>query len=1310
MTTERKDAAADRGRRHAEAVVRAAAARAELRDEAAILRRLEAPARRGDYGPSTDALMRRLLDQAAASAAICARRAALPCRVSYPPELPIAQYRDRLAGVLRDHPVIIVAGETGSGKTTQIPKLCLELGRGIRGLIGCTQPRRIAVTTVSARVASELGAGGAAIVGYQTRFDRRVDERTRIKFMTDGILLAETRGDPRLLGYDTVMIDEVHERSLTIDFLLGLIKRLLPRRPDLKVIVSSATLDVARFAAFFDGAPVVEVPGRTHPVELLYETPGDDEDANLPHAVAAAVDRLTRIDPRGDTLVFLAGERDIQDVARVLERRRLPRTEIIPLLARLPMAQQRRAFEPGGARRIVLATNVAETSVTIPGIRFVVDSGLARIKRYSHRTQVQRLHIEPVSQASANQRKGRCGRTGPGTCIRLYAEDDFARREPFTPPEIRRTSLAGVILTMLDLKLGDIRAFPFLDPPSPAMVRDGYRELAELGAVDARGRLTDLGHALATFPTEPRHSRMLVEAHRQGALAEVMVIVAGLSVDDPRLRPLDGQEKADALHARFRTTTSDFAGLLKLWRFYHDAEREHRSQTRLRRYCREQMLSYRRMREWIDVHRQIDEYCRGLHMRPAAQAAGDEAIHRSLLAGLLGRMGLREEQGAYRGARGISFRIHPGSGLAGRTPEWVMAGDLVDTGRLLARCVAVVDPAWAEPLAEHVVTHTYGEPYWDADTGFVRAEETVLLYGLPIVRGRRRHYGDVDPAATRALFIEAALVRGEYAHLPPLIRDNVTRVAEAHAAEAKQRRHGLVADDRVFTAHYAALLPADVHNIPALTRWLSEAGEATRRRLTLAETDIMTGAGAAATADGVPVTDYPDIITVDGGRLRMRYRYQPGDAEDGITCEAPLACIRALVGWRMEWLVPGALPDKVEFLLHGLPKRFRRELVPVPDAARRLLADMPYQSGPLKEALARAIQRRYGIAVPPEAWPTELPPQLVMRFEAHDESGRVVAATRGFDALVALLDASAAPAAAARQAGSRWERDDVTDWPIDPLPESVNIGPETWPVPAWPALVADGAHVHLRLFADPRTARRAHRAGLLRLFHLRLADTAKELRSLPAFKQATRLAYARIGGRDDALAAEIGVRALASVTVEQEPWPRTAAAFAACAAAARGAWYAAARGLCRLTEDILATHAAVHAAATALPDACRISRTDLLSQLQELVRPGFIRATPVRRLNDYPRYLRAAALRIERMAANLARDEARTRDAQPFVDRWRARVAPTGPAETDWDALEEYRWMLEEWRVSLFAQEVGTPAPVSAKRLDRQWEAVIGQP
>jgi ATP-dependent helicase HrpA len=1271
----------------------------------------------GAQAARSDALARLEARVEASLARAQARRERVPA-LSYPPELPISACVDAITAAIAASPVTVVCGDTGSGKTTQLPKICLAAGRGVTGVIGHTQPRRLAARSVAARIGYELGPAGERLVGYKVRFHDRTHPDTAVKLMTDGILLAEIPADRLLLGYDTLILDEAHERSLNVDFLLGYLRRLLPRRPDLKVVITSATIDPERFARHFGGAPVIRVPGRTYPVEVRYRPlPGEDEDARaqgLEPAIVAAVDELAREGP-GDVLVFLPGEREIREAAEALRKHHPPGSEVLALYARLSAAEQDRVFQTGGRRRVVLATNVAETSLTVPGIRYVVDTGLARVSRYSRRTKVQRLPVERVSRASADQRKGRCGRLGPGVCIRLYDEAEYEARPAYTDPEILRTNLAAVILRMEALGLGAVDRFPFVDPPDHRYVSDGYRLLAEIGAVDGDRRLTPLGRELARLPVDPRLARMLLAAREEGCLAEALVIVSALAVQDPRERPHDLREQADAAHRELQDPRSDFLGLLRLWDFYHGQAR-HLSQAKLRRLCREHFLSYVRMREWHDVHQQLLALVRDMGLPVNESPAEPEPVHRALLAGLLGQIGLRRPDGAYRGPRGVTFHLFPGSALARRGPRWVMAAELVETTRLFARTVAPIDPRWVEPLAGHLLRRAHHEPYWDPRRGEVMVFEDATLYGLPVVTRRRVRFGPVDPDAARELFIREALVAGRYRPRARFLEHNRAVRVELEALEQKVRRRDLAVDDEAEYRFYDARVPGGVWSEPALETWRRGAERQDPHCLFLAR-EALAGPGLPDPAR------FPDALPVHGARLPLAYRFEPGHEADGVTVRVPVALLGGLAAEPFEWLVPGLVEEKVIALIRSLPRPLRKHFVPAPDFARASAAALTDRSRPLVEALAGALARMTGVEAPPEAWrPETLPPHLAMRFEVLGEDGRVLASGRDLGALQGRL----AQACRSALTALRWPglpEGTLRRWGFGDLPERVVAEIGGVPVTAYPALRDLGEEVVVDVLPTPEEAQAVHARGLRRLFMLDLAPQLRELgRRLPGV---------------DALC-------LAYATLPPSPWGEGAvSAGGACAGLARDLLAAVAercflgegagvrtaveyhrrreRGRARLAEVAGSLVAQVAEALTLyrevagrlagpIPPGCEAGFADVRRQMAHLAYRGFVSETPARWLAELPRYLKAARRRLERLVRDPGRDarEAARVDAlwAPWEHaaralRQRGRPLPEG--------LVEFRWLLEELRVSLFAEGFGTAVRVSASRLEREWATRIAR-
>lgn len=1217
----------------------------------------------------------------------------------YPSELPVSGFRDEIVSLLRTNQAVIVCGDTGSGKTTQLPKMALEAaGPGARG-VACTQPRRLAAVSVASRVASELGEPVGGTVGWQHRFGRKTSAATRIKFMTDGVLLAETRSDPLLRSYGTIIVDEAHERNLNVDFLLGILKRILARRRDLRVVVSSATLDHEKFSAFFGGAPAVCVPGRLFPVETRYMAPPDGEEADLPREVAAA---LSTLPARDDTLVFLPGERDIRECAAHLERL-FPGDAVIPLLASLPSGEAERAFKTLPQRRIVLATNVAETSLTIPGIKAVVDSGLARIPRYIHRTQVQRLQIEPVSQASAKQRAGRCGRIAPGTCIRLYSREDFEARPAYTPPEILRSSLAGVLLTMLDLGLGAIEEFPFIDPPRPANVREGYRELLELGAIRRETRpgpprLTATGRKLARIPLEPRLAKMLLAASSLATLPSALPVVAAMGCDDPRRRPADERQKADAAHAQFRVAGSDFLGTLKLWRWWAENAAA-MSQTKLRQLAKKTFLSYPKMREWAGIVRQLEELSRRLGLDAANDGGGPDALHKALMSGLLGRIGkYNQEDREYRGAHGTRFALHPAGVLAKKArkgpPEWVMAGELVDTSRLFARNAAEIDCRWIEPVARGVCKYSWHDPQWDPESGYVRVVERVTLYGLVLVEGRRRDFSGIDPAATRKLFLLHALVLGEYPR-PPAAAKAVVEVAEAVRKRADTMRDSALFDPDALVDRLDSLLPAEILSTPALEKWLrtAPAKETARFRLDPAEW---------LPAGGGDDRLFPEKIEIGKAVLSLSYRNAPGEPDDGITCTVRKSDAAALALWRHDRLVPGRLPEKISVLLSSLPSSMRRAIGPVDDAVAILLPEIERTEGGLCDVLRRAVYARFGVRIGDGMLENaRMPQHLSVRFVVvPDGGGRALCDTR--DAREALAAAGvSSPGAAAGTAGgasvaARGGKRAAWDFGDIPPPSGGCVH----------ALHDEGDGVALRLYRDRAAATAAHRDGLARLAFLaegaRLAKTASRAFSSLGFEAA--VFFKSLNYPADAAANDLAFAALREEAVDRANPEKILSRNAFDAMLAAG-WNAAAAGTASAASALAAALADAAAASSAASRLNPDSAADIAVQSAWLLFPGFLRAVPLDVVALYPRFFKAQKTRVERARVNPAGDRAKMARFAPFWEQYALAAAGKGARIHDRAAFVKYRWALEEYRISLFAQETKTLYPVSPERLAALWLA-----
>ncbi|MGQ0512434.1 MAG: ATP-dependent RNA helicase HrpA [Betaproteobacteria bacterium] len=1208
-------------------------------------------------------------------------------QISYDLALPVCSKREGIARAVAEHQVVIVCGETGSGKTTQIPKILLEMGRAAEKMIGHTQPRRIAARAVAARIAEELKVELGGPVGFKVRFHDRVGKSTVVKLMTDGILLAETQGDPLLRAYDTIIIDEAHERSLNIDFLLGYLRQLLPKRPDLKVVVTSATIDAEKFSKHFNGAPVIEVSGRLYPVEVRYrEVEGDKEDTTRDEeedALADAVEEACR-EGQGDVLVFLPGEREIRDAAAAIGKRKLRDTEILPLFSRLSNAEQDRVFKPGSLRRIVLATNVAETSLTVPRIRYVIDTGQARVKRYSYRNKVEQLRVENISQAAAKQRSGRCGRVADGVCFRLYGEDEYIRRPAFTDPELLRSSLAAVILRALSLNLGKVEDFPFLDPPLPRAIADGYALLAELGAVDEDNTLTDIGRELARLPLDPRIGRMLVAARDEGCLAQMVVIAAALSVQDPRDRPMDKAAAADQQHAKFADERSDFLGFLKLWHAFPEGPS--------RRQAREHFLSYPRMREWRDTHRQLAQSVEELGWKLSSvnleKPDAYRAIHRALLAGLLGNVGMKDEaDNNYTGARGIKFWVHPGSGTK-KPGKWILAAELVETTRLFARTVATLDPKWIEDIGAAVLKRHAERPHWEKARAQVVAVERGTLYGLPVYTDRRVHYGPVDPVLSRGIFLRSALVEGEYDTRSPFLAHNQKLVREIERLEHKSRRPDILVDDELILAFYEARVPEGITNGADFEKWLKEASRAEPKRLHLAREDLMRHEAAGITTD-----NFPHEFQVGPNRFTLEYHFEPRSPKDGVTLTVPVALLNHVPAARCEWLVPGLLKEKVAAYAKGMPQRMRHKLGPLAEFAQAFATAVQPSDTSLASALARHIRATVGIEVPADAFrPDSAPPHLHMNFRVVDEHGRQLGMGRD----LATLKRELAPQAEA-ELGAEAEVDDSerhTGWTMGELQELMEIRRGGQVLVGYPALVDAGDAVTLQVLDSPERAREAHRGGVLRLLRIAFRERVREL------EKALQKDMSLSAIKEDLVAAALERTFLAGGL------PMRPQDFATRVAEGRNRLSLIAQELQRLVSGILAERAQLDKRLAAAQKAWPQAAEDVRQQLARLTAPGFVARTPWERLQHLPRYLKGAGLRLEKLRADPVRDTARARELAPLETAYRRELAAQArhgalPAE-----LEQFGWLLEELRVSLFAQELKTPVPVSPKRLARLWQSM----
>ena len=1301
--------------------------------------------------------------------------------ITYPEDLPVSGRRAEIAKALMENQVIIVSGETGSGKTTQLPQICLELGRGQKGMIGHTQPRRIAASSTAKRIAQELGTPLGETVGFKVRFTDTLSRGASVKLMTDGILLAETQTDPLLKNYDTIIIDEAHERSLNIDFLLGYLKQLLPRRPDLKIIITSATIDAERFARHFGTpekpAPVIEVSGRLYQVEVRYRPvereqvamPGAGSNADKPgqrtaaarekrdlmDAVVDGVEELCRIGS-GDVLVFLPGEREIRDCAEALRKHHPPHVEILPLFARLSAEEQERVFKTSNARRIVLATNVAETSLTVPGIRYVVDAGLARVKRYSYRNKVEQLQVEPIAQSAANQRAGRCGRVADGVCIRLYEEQDYLLRPKFTEPEILRSSLAAVILRMKSLHLTDVETFPFIEPPLARAIADGYQLLQELGAVDEVNKLTPLGNKLAKLPLDPRVGRMILAALDNACLTEVLIVASALSVQDPRDRPMEHQQAADEAHKKFADEKSEFLSYLKIWRWFESAIEHKKTNRQLQDNCRTNFLSQMRLREWRDVHSQLLTIVKEQGWRLNEAPATYDNLHMALLTGLLGNIGFKgeDEPGAgYLGARGIKFHIWPGSSLLKKPGKWIMAAELVDTTRLYARCVAQIQPEWLEKVGEHLLKKSWGEPRWEKRSAQVTASERATLYGLVVYSQRRINYGNFNLPEAREIFIRDALVGGDFDTRAPFFAHNHKLIKDIENLEHKSRRLDVLVDDELIAAFYDQLLPADVCNGAGFEKWHKEATRENPKLLYLNREELMRHEAAGVTTDLFPKT-----MSVTGLEMGLTYHFEPGSVRDGVTLSVPLYALNQLPRERCEWLVPGMLKEKVHLLLKSLPQKLRRHCVPLPDYAAKFCERVHeagvFGRGDLIDAIILDIRTQITINVlTTDFKPETLPAHHFMNFKVIDEHGRQLDMGRNLATLQAefggqarqsfqklaevsgvsgtgtpgakvagaqvasRLQAQAQGAAANAKGGAPAkgaaaaapasgnatvsQHMGLTAWTFGELPELLEIVQGKLTLIGFPALVDKGTHCDLEVFDDPTVAARTHKVGLRRLFALQMKEQIKYVeKSIPGLQQMG-MQFMALGSQEE-LREQIINKAL-DIACLQDPLPLDAASFAKRQAEGKSRLVLLVNEIARLLSQVLTEF---HGLPKRLQNIPAAAATDIQAQLQGLVHKRFLTENEYTQLAHFPRYLKAINVRLEKLRADPARDT-------KLMAEWQSAAAPYLRQAKDRQAgkntdpkLVDFRWMLEELRVSLFAQELRTPMPVSAKRLQKVWESM----
>ncbi|WP_394201984.1 ATP-dependent RNA helicase HrpA [Shewanella waksmanii] len=1272
-------------------------------DASRIRRRLYRLNKQPDSEEKTAALAK-LAEQAVQSKQKVALRHQNRPQISYPEALPISQKRDEIAAAIAANQVVIVAGETGSGKTTQLPKICLELGLGTRGLIGHTQPRRLAARSVATRVAEELNSPLGEAVGFKVRFADAIKPESYIKLMTDGILLAELTSDKFLDQYDTIIIDEAHERSLNIDFILGYLKNVLKKRPDLKVIITSATIDLARFSKHFNDAPVIEVSGRTYPVETRYRPlmREEDEDLDLTEGIFAAVEELMAEGP-GDILIFMNGEREIRDVAEQLNRQQYRDTEVLPLYARLSYGEQSKVFKSHRGRRIVLATNVAETSLTVPGIRYVIDPGTARISRYSYRTKVQRLPIEPVSQASANQRQGRCGRVGPGICIRLYAEDDFNSRPEFTDPEILRTNLASVILQMLSIGLGDIAAFPFIQPPDQRYIKDGFLLLEELQSVQknkGRLQLTPMGRQLASIPVDPRLARMVIQAHEYGCLHEVLVIVAGLSIQDPRERPMDKKQASDEAHKRFVDKHSDFLSWVNLWEHIKASQKQH-SASQFRKLCKKEFLAYLRVREWQDLYMQLKQAVHDLKWKLNSEPADYELLHKSLLTGLLSHIGFKDKDNEYLGARNRRFYVFPGSPLAKKGPKWIMAAELTETSRLFARYCAKIQPEWIEPMAQHLVKRSYAEPHFEAKQGSVVALENQVLYGLTVVNRRRVQYGPIDAQEARSIFIRSALAVGELRTNEAFFVNNRKLVEDIEALEHKSRRRDILVDEQALVDFYEPRIPEGIYNAPKLMSWWKKTKRKQPNLLDFDRETLMQRGD-----EHISALDFPDNWHQGNLVLPVSYHFEPGSDDDGVSVHLPVALLNQVDNQGFDWLVPGLREEKCIALIKSLPKTLRRNFVPAPDYAKACLQAMNDQSVPMLDAMCKQLLRMSGVRISSEDFDTsQLTQHLKINFKVENDKGKLLGQSRDLDYLKDTLQGQVTQAIR-NVAKTGIEQEQITEWSFGDLPSQYEQRKGQFEVKAFPALVDNKTSVAIKLFDDQNEAKRVHRAGLQRLLLINIPSPVKHLQqSLP--NKAKLAMYFNPFGQINVLIDDILSAAVQQLLDEKQLDVRNEAQFIEAKDWVRQELNPTAANIALKVEAILTLYQKVKKRLKGkISLDIAFAMSDIQTQLDNLVFKGFVEACGWQRLDDLKRYLTAIDTRLDKLPIDPNRDRLHMHsinNVQTLLDNQLAKIPRTATIPT---ALLDARWMIEEYRVSCFAQVLGTAYPISEKRIiNRMQEA-----
>ncbi len=1247
----------------------------------------------GQKPPAAEAKEKLLTDIKASAARRSSRKASVP-NPEYPQDLPIVQHRESIIDAIRNHPVTIICGETGSGKTTQIPKMCLEAGLGVDGMIGHTQPRRIAARSVSNRIASELKTELGGVVGYKVRFTDQVSSGSYIKLMTDGILLAEIQSDPWLNQYDAIIVDEAHERSLNIDFILGYLKQLLEKRRDLKIIITSATIDPDTFSKHFNDAPIILAEGRSYPVEVRYRPWGEEEDdeRDQPQAIFDACDELASVGP-GDVLVFLPGERDIREAADYIGKacsgsRLLRGVEVMPLLARLSAAEQAKIFQPHSGRRIVLATNVAETSLTVPGIRYVVDTGSARVSRYSVRSKVQRLPIEKVSQASANQRKGRCGREAPGVCIRLYAEDDFDQRTEFTEPEILRTNLASVILQMEVLRLGNVEDFPFVQSPDGRLINDGYQLLLELNAVDGKRKLTKLGRQLARFPVDPRFARMLIAANDEKCLSEVLTIVSALSVQDPRERPMNKQQAADEQHAEFNHEKSDFLAIVNLWEFCR-VQSERLSSNQFRKMCKQRFISYMRVREWRDIRRQLQQTMKTIDGKENTSEASYDNVHRALLSGLLGNIAIKEERNEYHSTRNRKLMLFPGSGVFGKGPKWIMAAEVSETTRLYARCVAGIDPVWAESIGDSLLKHSYSGAAWQRKRAQVGAYRKSTLYGLVIAEKRRVNYGPINPTESREIFIREALVDGNYNTQATFYQHNLKMVDEVVTLEDKSRRKDILVDPEELYRFYDEIVPEGIYSGPQFEKWRVEYEKEAPRGLYLSKDYLLRDDDP-----GFDQKDFPDQIEFSGLVLPLKYHFRPGAGDDGVTLVVPASLLNRVDARHCQWLVPGMLEEKVVAMIKSLPKQLRRNFVPAPDYASKSTAIIQSDTGKsLQDALAGALHQLTGIRVEADDWqPEQWPVHLLMRAEVLDNDGKTIDEGRNIERLQKKYIDQIEESLATNESNA-FERTDLTDWNFGDLPEWVEVTTQGVQMKGYPALVDEDGVVSLRLFATEEAADAAMHTGLRALYKKRLLKEVKYLvRNLPGIDVLC-LRFAAFG-KTEVLKQDIVDASIDMALINDHPTPRTREDFNHILDTNKSELVVHANAICAVLAQAFETHREVARRMSGSVSLSWVEAVgDIKDQIAHLIYPGFVVNTPAKRVKRLPVYFKAIAKRLESLDREPDRDRRRRAELLPVWEQIKALEGTKAD-------VSSIRWLMEELRVSIYAQELGAVDKVSVSRLE----------